>query len=116
MKYLRNTLLMTLIAALIMPSPSVLAVANAGAEAASGGDTSQTTETPANDILPSSPNSAATAPSSQPEPNPAGEQPTAKPVAQPNPPTAEPAHPTSQPAPTTDEALEKNSTVIDLKS
>ena len=107
MKYLRNTLLMTLIAALIMPSPSVLAVANAGAEAASGGDTSQTTETPANDILPSSPNSAATAPSSQPEPNPAGEQPTAKPVAQPNPPAAEPAHPISQPAPTTDEALEK---------
>ena len=112
MKYLRNTLLMTLIAALIMPSPSVLAVANAGAEAASGGDTSQTTETPANDILPSSPNSAATAPSSQPEPNPAGEQPTAKPVAQPNPPTAEPAHPTSQPAPTTDEALEKTAPLL----
>ena len=112
MKYLRNTLLMTLIAALIMPSPSVLAVANAGAEAASGGDTSQTTETPANDILPSSPNSAATAPSSQPEPNPAGEQPTAKPVAQPNPPAAEPAHPISQPAPTTDEALEKTAPLL----
>ena len=112
MKYLRNTLLMTLIAALIMPSPSVLAVANAGAEAASGGDTSQTTETPANDILPSSPNSAATALSSQPEPNPAGEQPTAKPVAQPNPPAAEPAHPISQPAPITDEALEKTAPLL----
>ena len=112
MKYLRNTLLMTLIAALIMPSPSVLAVANAGAEVASGGDTSQTTETPANDILPSSPNSAATAPSSQPEPNPAGEQPTAKPVAQPNPPAAEPAHPISQPAPITDEALEKTAPLL----
>ena len=112
MKYLRNTLLMTLITALIMPSPSVLAVANAGAEVASGGDTSQTTETPANDILPSSPNSAATAPSSQPEPNPAGEQPTAKPVAQPNPPAAEPAHPISQPAPTTDEALEKTAPLL----
>ena len=107
MKYLRYTLLMILIAALIMPSPSVLAVDNAGAEAASGGDTSQTTETPANDILPSSPNSTATAPSSQPEPSLVGEQPTAKPVAQTNLPTAVPAHVAPQPAPTTDEALEK---------
>ena len=112
MKYLRNTLLMTLIAALIMPSPSVLAVANAGAEAASGGDTSQTTETPANDILPSSPNSAATVPSSQPEPSSVGEQPTAKPVVQTNPLAAEPAHPTSEPAPTTDEAREKTAPLL----
>ena len=107
MKYLRNTLLMTLIAALIMPSPSVLAADNLGVEPASSGETSQTAEVPANDALPSSPNPAITAPSSQSESNPVGEQPTAKPVAQTNPPAAEPAHPTSQPAPTTDEALEK---------
>lgn len=107
MKYLRYTLLMILIAALIMPSPSVLAVDNLGVEPASSGETSQTAEVPANDALPSSPNPAITAPSSQSESNPVGEQPTAKPVAQTNPPAAEPAHPTSQPAPTTDEALEK---------
>lgn len=107
MKYLRNTLLMILIAALIMPSPSVLAVDNLGVESVAGGETSQTAEVPANDALPSSPNPAITAPSSQSESNPVGEQPTAKPVAQTNPPAAEPAHPTSQPAPTTDEALEK---------
>ncbi len=112
MKYLRNTLLMILIAALIMPSPSVLAVANAGAEVASGGDTSQTTETPANDILPSNPNSAVTAPSSQPESNPVVEQPTTKPVAQTNSPATEPVHSTSQPAPTTDEALEKTAPLL----
>lgn len=112
MKYLRYTLLMILIAALIMPSPSVLAVANAGAEVASSGDTSQTTETPANDILPSNPNSAATAPSSQPESNPVVEQPTTKPVAQTNPPAAEPAHQTSQPVPTTDEVLEKTAPLL----
>ena len=107
MKYLRNTLLMILIAALIMPSPSVLAVDNLGVELASSGETSQTAEAPANDASPSSPNLAVTAPSAQPEPNPVGEQPTAKPVAQTNPLAAEPAHPTSQPASTTDEALEK---------
>lgn len=112
MKYLRYTLLMTLIAALIMPSPSVLAVANAGAEVASGGDTSQTTETPANDILLSNPNSAATAPSSQPESSPVVEQPTTKPVAQTNPPAAEPVYPTSQPVPTTDEVLEKTAPLL----
>lgn len=112
MKYLRNTLLMTLIAALIMPSPSVLAVANAGAGVASGGDTSQTTETPANDILPSNPNSAATAPSSQPESNPVVEQLTTKPVAQTNSPAAEPVYPTSQPVPTTDEVLEKTAPLL----
>ncbi len=112
MKYLRNTLLMTLIAALIMPSPSVLAVANAGAEVASGGDTSQTTETPANDILPSNPNSAVTAPSSQPESNPVVEQPTTKPVTQTNPPAAEPVYPTSQSVPTTDEVLDKTAPLL----
>ena len=74
MKYLRNTLLMILIAALIMPSSSVLAVASAGIEVASGGDTSQTAEASVNDMSPS----AATAPSSQSESNPVGEQPTTK--------------------------------------
>ena len=103
MKYLRYTLLMILIAALIMPSPSVLAVDNLGVEPASSGETSQTA---------SSPNPAVTAPSAQPEPNPVGEQPTAKPVAQTNPLVAEPAHPTSQPAPTTDEALEKTAPLL----
>ncbi len=107
MKYLRYTLLMILIAVLIMPSPSVLATDNLGVEPASSGGTSQTAEAPANDALPSSPNPAITAPSSQPEPSSVGEQPTAKPVVQTNPLAAEPAHPTSQPAPTTDEALEK---------
>lgn len=112
MKYLRYTLLMILIAALMMPSPSVLAADNLGVEPASSSDTSQTAEASVNDALPSSPNPAITAPSSQPEPNPAGEQPTAKPVAQPNPPAAEPAHPISQPAPTTDEALEKTAPLL----
>ena len=112
MKYLRNTLLMILIAALIMPSPSVLAVANAGAEVASSGDTSQTAEASVNDALPSSPNPAITAPSSQPEPSLVGEQPTAKPVAQTNLPTAVPAHVAPQPAPTTDEALEKTAPLL----
>lgn len=112
MKYLRNTLLMILIAALMMPSPSVLAADNLGVEPASSGETSQTAEVPANDALPSSPNPAITAPSSQSESNPVGEQPTAKPVAQTNPPAAEPAHPTSQPAPTTDEALEKTAPLL----
>lgn len=107
MKYLRYTLLMILIAALIMPSPSVLAVDNLGVEPASSGGTSQTAEVLANDASPSSPNSAATAPSSQPEPSLVGEQPTAKPVAQTNLPTAVPVHVAPQPAPTTDEALEK---------
>ena len=107
MRYLRNTLLMILIAALIMPSPSVLAVDNLGVEPAPSGDTSQTAEAPVNDASPSSPNPAVTAPSPQPEPNPVGEQPTAKPVAQTNPPAAESAHPISQPALTTDEAREK---------
>ena len=107
MKYLRYTLLMILIAALIMPSPSVLAVDNLGVEPASSGETSQTAEAPANDASPSSPNPAVTAPSAQPEPSSVGEQPTAKPVAQTNPLAAELVHPTSQPAPTTDEALEK---------
>ena len=95
MKYLRNTLLMTLIAALIMPSPSVLAAANAGVEPVAGGDISQTAEAPANDASPSSPNSTATASSSQPESNPVVEQPTTKPGAQTNPPAAESVHPTS---------------------
>lgn len=112
MKYLRYTLLMILIAALMMPSPSVLAADNLGVEPASSGETSQTAEVPANDALPSSPNPAITAPSSQSESNPVGEQPTAKPVAQTNPPAAEPAHPTSQPAPTTDEALEKTAPLL----
>lgn len=112
MKYLRYTLLMILIAALIMPSPSVLAVDNLGGEPASSGETSQTAEAPANDASPSSPNPAVTAPSAQPEPNPVGEQPTAKPVAQTNPPAAEPAHPTSQSAPTTDEAREKTAPLL----
>lgn len=112
MKYLRNTLLMILIAALIMPSPSVLAVANAGAEVASSGDTSQTAEASVNDALPSSPNPAITAPSSQPEPSSVGEQPTTKPVAQTNLPTAVPAHVAPQPAPTTDEALEKTAPLL----
>jgi len=103
---------MILIAALIMPSPSVLAVDNLGVEPASSGETSQTAEVPANDMSPSSPNPAVTAPSAQPEPNPVGEQPTAKPVAQTNPLVAEPAHPTSQPAPTTDEALEKTAPLL----
>ncbi len=107
MKYLRYTLLMILIAALIMPSPSVLAVDNLGVEPASSGETSQTAEAPANDASPSSPNPAVTVPSAQPEPSSVGEQPTAKPVVQTNPLAAEPAHPTSQPASTTDEALEK---------
>ena len=107
MKYLRYTLLMILIAVLIMPSPSVLAADNLGVEPASSGDTSQTAEASVNDALPSSPNPAITAPSSQPEPSSVGEQPTTKPVVQTNPLAAEPAHPTSQPAPTTDEALEK---------
>lgn len=112
MKYLRNTLLMTLIAALIMPSPSVLAAANAGVEPVAGGDISQTAEAPANDASPSSPNSTATASSSQPESNPVVEQPTTKPGAQTNPPAAESVHPTSQPAPTTDEALEKTAPLL----
>ena len=112
MKYLRYTLLMILIAALIMPSPSVLAADNLGVEPASSGDTSQTAEAPANDALPSSPNPAITAPSSQPEPSSVGEQPTAKPVVQTNPLAAEPAHPTSQPAPTTDEAREKTAPLL----
>ena len=112
MKYLRNTLLMILIAALIMPSPSVLAVANAGAEVASSGDTSQTAEASVNDALPSSPNPAITAPSSQPEPSSVGEQPTTKPVAQTNSPAAEPVYPTSQPVPTTDEVLEKTAPLL----
>ena len=107
MKYLRNTLLMILIAALIMPSPSVLAVDNLGVESVAGGDTSQTAEAPVNDASPSSPNPAVTAPSAQPGPSSVGEQPTAKPVAQTNLPTAVPAHVAPQPAPTTDEALEK---------
>ena len=107
MKYLRYTLLMILIAALMMPSPSVLAADNLGVEPVAGGDTSQTTEAPANDASLSSPNSATTAPSSQPESNPVVEQPTTKPVAQTNPPAAEPVYPTSQPASKTDEALEK---------
>ena len=112
MKYLRYTLLMILIAALMMPSPSVLAADNLEVEPASSGDTSQTAEAPANDALPSSPNPAITVPSSQPEPSSVGEQPTAKPVAQTNPLAAEPAHPTSQPAPTTDEAREKTAPLL----
>lgn len=112
MKYLRYTLLMILIAALIMPSPSVLAVDNLGVEPASSGETSQTAEVPANDASPSSPNSAATAPSSQPEPSLVGEQPTAKPVAQTNLPTAVPVHVAPQPAPTTDEVLEKTAPLL----
>ncbi len=112
MKYLRYTLLMILIAALIMPSPSVLAADNLEVEPASSGDTSQTAEAPANDALPSSPNPAITVPSSQPEPSSVGEQPTAKPVAQTNPLAAEPAHPTFQTAPTTDEAREKTAPLL----
>ncbi len=112
MKYLRYTLLMILIAALIMPSPSVLAADNLGVEPASSGDTSQTAEAPANDASPSSPNPAVTAPSAQPEPSSVGEQPTAKPVVQTNPLAAEPAHLTSQPAPTTDEAREKTAPLL----
>lgn len=112
MKYLRYTLLMILIAALMMPSPSVLAADNLGVEPASSSDTSQTAEASVNDALPSSPNPAITAPSSQPEPNPVVEQPTTKPVAQTNPPAAEPAHPISQPASTTDEALEKTAPLL----
>lgn len=112
MKYLRYTLLMILIAALMMPSPSVLAADNLGVEPVSSSDTSQTAEASVNDALPSSPNPAITAPSSQPEPNPVVEQPTTKPVAQTNPPAAEPAHPISQPASTTDEALEKTAPLL----
>lgn len=112
MKYLRYTLLMILIAALMMPSPSVLAADNLGVEPASSSDTSQTAEASVNDASPSSPNSAITAPSSQPEPSLVGEQPTAKPVVQTNPLAAEPAHPTSQPAPTTDEAREKTAPLL----
>lgn len=112
MKYLRYTLLMILITALMMPSPSVLAADNLGVEPASSSDTSQTAEASVNDALPSSPNPAITAPSSQPEPNPVVEQPTTKPVAQTNPPAAEPAHPISQPASTTDEALEKTAPLL----
>lgn len=112
MKYLRYTLLMILIAALIMPSPSVLAADNLGVEPASSGDTSQTAEASVNDALPSSPNPAITAPSSQPEPSSVGEQPTTKPVAQTNLPTAVPAHVAPQPAPTTDEALEKTAPLL----
>lgn len=112
MKYLRYTLLMILIAALMMPSPSVLAADNLGVEPASSSDTSQTAEASVNDASPSSPNSAITAPSSQPEPSSVGEQPTAKPVVQTNPLAAEPAHPTSQPAPTTDEAREKTAPLL----
>jgi len=103
---------MILIAALMMPSPSVLAADNLGVEPASSSDTSQTAEASVNDALPSSPNPAITAPSSQPEPNPVVEQPTTKPVAQTNPPAAEPAHPISQPASTTDEALEKTAPLL----
>jgi len=103
---------MILIAALMMPSPSVLAADNLGVEPASSSDTSQTAEASVNDALPSSPNPAITAPSSQPEPSSVGEQPTAKPVVQTNPLAAEPAHPTSQPAPTTDEAREKTAPLL----
>ena len=112
MKYLRYTLLMILIAALMMPSPSVLAADNLGVEPASSSDTSQTAEASVNDALPSSPNPAITAPSSQPEPSSVGEQPTTKPVVQTNPPATEPAHPISQPASTTDEALEKTAPLL----
>ena len=112
MKYLRYTLLMILIAALMMPSPSVLAADNLGVEPASSSDTSQTAEASVNDALPSSPNPAITVPSSQPEPSSVGEQPTTKPVVQTNPPATEPAHPISQPASTTDEALEKTAPLL----
>lgn len=107
MKYLRNTLLMTLIAALIMPSPSVLAVANAGAETSSGGDASQVVETST-----PSPGSTAAAPSSQPAPNLTTEQPTVEPVAAANPPAVAPVNPAPSPVQTTAESPEKTAPLL----
>ncbi len=107
MKYLRNTLLMILIAALIMPSPSVLAVGNAEVETSSGGDASQVVET----STPSS-GSTAAAPSSQPAPDLTTEQPTVEPVAAANPPAVAPVNPAPSPVQTTAESPEKTAPLL----
>ena len=95
MKYLRNTLLMILIAALIMPSPSVLAVGNAEVE----------TSTPSS-------GSTAAAPSSQPAPDLTTEQPTVEPVAAANPPAVAPVNPAPSPVQTTAESPEKTAPLL----
>ena len=107
MKYLRNTLLMTLIAALIMPSPSVLAVADAEVETSSGGDASRVVETST-----PSPGSTAAAPSSQPAPNPTAEQPTAEPVAAANLPAVASVNQAPSPVQTTTELPEKTAPLL----
>lgn len=107
MKYLRYTLLMILIAALILPSPSVLAVANAEVETSSGGDASQVVETST-----PSPGSTAAAPSSQPAPNLTTEQPTVEPVAAANPPAVAPVNPAPSPVQTTTELPEKTAPLL----
>lgn len=107
MKYLRYTLLMILIAALILPSPSVLAVANAEVETSSGGDASQVVE-----ISTPSPGSTAAAPSSQPAPNLTTKQPTVEPVAAANPPAVAPVNPAPSPVQTTTELPEKTAPLL----
>ena len=107
MKYLRYTLLMILIAALILPSPSVLAVANAEVETSSSGDASQVVETST-----PSPGSTAAAPSSQPAPNLTTEQPTVEPVAAANPPAVAPVNPAPSPVQTTAESPEKTAPLL----
>ena len=107
MKYLRYTLLMILIAALILPSPSVLAVANAEVETSSSGDASQVVETST-----PSPGSTAAAPSSQPAPNLTTEQPTIEPVAAANPPAVAPVNPAPSPVQTTAESPEKTAPLL----
>lgn len=107
MKYLRYTLLMILIAALILPSPSVLAVANAEVETSSSGDASQVVETST-----PSPGSTAAVPSSQPAPNLTTEQPTVEPVAAANPPAVAPVNPAPSPVQTTAESPEKTAPLL----
>lgn len=107
MKYLRYTLLMILIAALIMPSPSVLAVGNVEVETSSGGDAFQVVETST-----PSPGSTAAAPSSQPAPNLTTEQPTVEPVAAANPPAVAPVNPAPSPVQTTTELPEKTAPLL----
>jgi hypothetical protein len=93
MKYLRYTLLMILITALIMPSPSVLAVGDTGSNMKSEGGISQTIDKSTDNMPPSKDLTTDTPPSqlnNDPKQNPDKEQSSPEKQPEVNPPTAEP--------------------------
>ncbi len=93
MKYLRNTLLMILIAALIMPSSSVLAVGDTGSNMKSEGDIHQAIDKSTDNMPPSKDLTTDTPPSqlnNDPKQNPNKEQSSPEKQPEVNPPTAEP--------------------------